>query len=211
MDMFEQFVSWLQTLSPVGVLMLVFFIAWLENIFPPSPSDVLLVFAGTLIGVGTIGFFPALISATLGSTLGFMTAYIAGRYFEQSVVSGSLGRFLPVTVIHKVEGLFQKYGYGVIVANRFLSGTRAVVSFAAGMSKMNLGITTLLCTLSALVWNVLLLLLGKSFGNNWRRVGDYLAAYGKIVTVIIVIVIAALAVRYWRQRATQKSAQSSEG
>jgi membrane protein DedA with SNARE-associated domain len=205
MDLLEQFVGWLQTLSPMGVLALIFFIAWLENVFPPSPSDVVLVFAGTLIGVGTISFFPALIAATLGSTLGFLTAYIAGRYFEQRIVSGSFGRFLPVAVIHKVEGLFQKYGYGVIIANRFLSGTRAVVSFAAGMSKMNPGITTLLCALSALAWNVLLLLLGKSFGDNWRKVGDYLATYGKAVTVIIVVIAIALSLRYWRQKSHQKT------
>ncbi len=200
MSWLEQLIAWLQQLSPPGVLLLVFAVAYIENIFPPSPSDVLLVFAGTLVGVGTVGFFPVLLVATLGSTLGFVTAYLAGRFFERHIVEGRFSRLLPVTAIHQVESLFQRYGYGVIIANRFLSGTRAVVSFAAGMSKMNLPITTALCAISAMVWNVALLLLGKSFGDNWRRVADYLALYGKIVTVVIIIGLAILAWRYWRQR-----------
>lgn len=209
MSGFEQLVELLQQLPPLGVLALVFFIAYVENVFPPSPSDVLLVFAGTLVGVGTVGFLPMLVSSTLGSTLGFMTAYIAGRYFKHQVVAGRFSRFLPVNAIQQVEKLFQRYGYGVIIVNRFLSGTRAVVSFAAGMSRMNLLMTTGLSAISAAIWNIILILLGKSFGSNWRRVSDYLVLYGKIVTVVVVIGLALLAWRYWRQR--KRPVQNYEG
>src|SRR5215510_15434474 len=92
MDFLARAISWLQSLPPLGVLALMFFIAYIENIFPPSPSDVILVFAGTLIGIGVVGFAPALVVATLGSTLGFMTAYVLGRYFEQHFVSGRYHR-----------------------------------------------------------------------------------------------------------------------
>ncbi len=204
----DQAISWLQQLPPAGVLALMFFIAYIENIFPPSPSDVLLVFAGTLIGVGTIGFAPALISATLGSTLGFMTAYVLGRYFEQHIVSGRFSRYLPANAIHQVERLFKRFGYGVIVANRFLAGTRAIVSFFAGMSKMNLTVTTLLSAVSAAVWNSLLLYLGIIFANNWRVAAEYLALYSKVVSVIVV---AALVIFLWwffrkRRNATNTAA-----
>jgi membrane protein DedA with SNARE-associated domain len=203
----EQLVNLLQQLPPLGVLALVFLIAYLENVFPPSPSDVLLVFAGTLVGVGAVGFAPMLIASTLGSTLGFMTAYLAGRYFERHVVEGRFSRFLPVNTIHQVENLFLRYGYSVIVANRFLSGTRAVVSFAAGMSQMNLTVTTALCAVSALAWNTILLILGRSFGSNWQKVAEYLLLYSKIVTIVIVIGLGIFVWRLWRQRrsAIQKS------
>ena len=72
MDVVEKTIFWLQQLSPFGVMVAIFLIAYVENIFPPSPSDVLLVFAGTLIGIGTVGFVPSLLVATLGSTLGFV-------------------------------------------------------------------------------------------------------------------------------------------
>src|SRR5262245_54902167 len=151
MDFMEQAISWLQSLPPVGVLAMMFLIAYIENIFPPSPSDAALVFAGTLIGIGVIGFAPALTAATLGSVLGFMTAYILGRYFEQCFVSGRYHRFLPVNAIHQVERLFNRFGYGVIVANRFLAGTREFVSFFVRMSKFNLLYTALISVVSALL------------------------------------------------------------
>src|SRR5215510_4658219 len=170
MDFMEQAISWLQTLPPVGVLAVMFLIAYIENIFPPSPSDAALVFAGTLIGIGVIGFAPALTMATLGSVSGFMTAYVLGRYFEQHFISGRYHRYLPVNAIHQVERLFNRFGYGVIVANRFLAGTRAIVSFFAGMSRLDLLKTTVLCAISATAWNALLLYAGMIFGSNWRRV-----------------------------------------
>ena len=190
LGMLEQGIGWLQQAPPWGVLLIMFFIAYIENIFPPSPSDLLLVFAGTMIGFGTVDLLPALLMATLGSTTGFVSAYLIGRYFEGHIVSGRLGRFLPANAIHKVEGLFRRFGYGVIIANRFLAGTRAIVSFFAGMSRMNLGLTTLLCAISAAVWNLLLLSLGRFFAGNWRVVGRYLQLYSLLVTVIVALLAA---------------------
>jgi membrane protein DedA with SNARE-associated domain len=200
MGFVEHGINWLQTLSPVGVLALMFFIAYIENIVPPAPSDVLLIFAGTLIGIGTVGFFPSLLVSTLGSVTGFLTAYFIGRYFQQSVVTGRLSRWLPANTLQTVEGLFQKYGYGVIVANRFLAGTRAIVSFFAGMSRLNLPVTTTLCAVSALAWNAMLLYLGKIFAGNWRAAAGYLETYSKVATVIVVGLIAFFLWRYFRNR-----------
>lgn len=190
MDWVERFITLLQQTPPLGALGLMFLIAYIENIFPPSPSDVLLVFCGTLIGIGTVGFFPSLLASTLGSTLGFMTAYAAGRYFEQHIVEGRFSRYLPMNAIAQVERWFQRFGYGVIVANRFLAGTRAVVSFFAGMSRMNFAVTTVLCTVSAMAWNAMLLYFGLALGSNWRRAIDYLTLYSKVATIVVVVIIA---------------------
>src|SRR5499425_1754040 len=211
MDFMEQAFLWLKTLSPVVVLAMVFLIAYIENIFPPSPSDMLLVVAGTLIGGGKISFAPALTMATLGSVLGFMTAYVFGRYFEQRFVSGRYHRYLPVNSIHQVERLFNRFGYGVVVANRFLAGTRAIVSFFAGMSKMNLTATTLLSALSAAAWNAILLYLGVVFANNWRVGAQYLALYSKVATVVFgVAVIVFLWRGFWKRRKIADSQSSND-
>ena len=200
MGMLEEGIRWMQQAPPWGVLLLMFFIAYIENVFPPSPSDVLLVFAGTMIGVGTVGFTTSLLVATAGSTAGFVSAYLLGRYFEGHVVSGRFSRFLPANAIHQVEGLFQRYGYGVIVANRFLAGTRAIVSFFAGMSRMNLLKTTVLCAISAAVWNAMLLYLGKLFAGNWRTVAEYLQVYSVVVTAIVGVALAVYLWFYFRRR-----------
>ncbi|MDQ3012095.1 MAG: DedA family protein [Acidobacteriota bacterium] len=200
MDILQQANTWLQQLPPAGVLGLMFLIAYVENIFPPSPSDVLLVFAGTLIGLGTIGFPSSLFFSTLGSTLGFMTAYGLGRYFEGHIVEGRFGRYLPVSTIARAEQMFQRFGYGVIIANRFLAGTRAIVSFAAGMSRMNLPMTTAMSAVGAALWNAILLSLGMIFGKNWQRAREYLSIYSTVVTVIVIVVAGIYAWRYFRNR-----------
>jgi membrane protein DedA with SNARE-associated domain len=199
MEFVEQLINWLQGLPPAGVLAFMFFVAYIENLFPPSPSDVLIVFAGTLIGIGTVGFAPALLITTLGSTTGFMSAYLLGRYFD-GFVHGRLSRFLPVNAINQVESLFQRYGYGVIIANRFLAGTRAIVSFFAGMSRMNLPVTTALCTASAAVWNTILLYLGLVFANNWRQAAAYLETYSKVATVVVATALIVFLLVFFRRR-----------
>lgn len=203
MGFIEQGINWLQQLPPEGVLALMFFLAFIENVFPPSPSDVLLVFAGTLIGIGTIDFTSALIVSTFGSACGFALAYVIGRYFQEHIVTGRLSRYLPLTAIAQVEKLFQRFGYGVIIVNRFLAGTRAIVSFVAGMSKMNLPMTTLLCALSAAAWNAILLYLGMVFGKNWQKVGEYLSIYSTVVTVIVLVVLGVFGWRYLKNRRAQ--------
>src|SRR5262249_56717476 len=109
MDFIEQLITWLQQLQPAGVLAFMFVVAYIENLFPPSPSDVLIVFAGTLIGIGTVGFTSSLVITTLGSTTGFMTAYLLGRYFDR-IAHSKLSRFIPINALNQVEGLFQRYG-----------------------------------------------------------------------------------------------------
>ena len=106
MDSMEQAISWLQTLPPFGVLAVMFLIAYIENIFPPSPSDAALVFAGTLIGIGVIGFAPALIVATVGQRVGVYDGVRSGALLRAAFCSGRYHRYLPVNAIHQVERLF---------------------------------------------------------------------------------------------------------
>ncbi len=195
--MLETTIHFLQSLNPIWVYCIIFAIAYIENIFPPSPSDMVIVFGGSLIGIGTIGFFPALFITTLGSTLGFMTMYKIGEWTGVSVIEKRKFKFLPIESIHKVEKWFQKYGYWLIVVNRFLSGTRAVVSFFAGVSQLNLLITTILCFFSALVWNGILLYAGTLLGNNWENIETYFSTYSTTVTIIIILIIVVWLVRYF--------------
>ena len=98
----------------------------------------------------------------------------------------------------------------MIVANRFLSGTRAVVSFFAGMSKMNLPLTTALCGVSAGVWNTILLYLGVVFGKNWRRGAEYIETYSKIVTVLLFLAIGVGTYVYFRRRKNRNLEKSED-
>lgn len=199
--MLDYAVHFIQGLPPLGVLLFVCFITFLENIFPPSPSDTILVFCGTLIGLGTVGFAPMLGLATLGSVLGFLVMYWVGQRYGTHIIESKRFDFLPVESIHRAEAWFRHYGYWVIIANRFLSGTRAVISMVAGISEMKLSTTTLLSAASAAVWNAILLGAGALLGKNWLRMDEYLQLYGKILLVVIAVMGAGFwGYKIWKKR-----------
>jgi membrane protein DedA with SNARE-associated domain len=192
----EDIIVWMQSLSPLLVYALVFAIAFIENVFPPSPSDTIIVFGGSLVGIGHTGFHETLLAATLGSTLGFMTMYQIGKWFGARILEQGKVKFIPASSVQTVGEWFRKYGYWLIIGNRFLSGTRAVVSFFAGMSKLNLAYTTALCFLSALAWNGLLVTAGFYLGKNWERIGFYLSTYSQVVTGILIVGAVVLIARF---------------
>jgi membrane protein DedA with SNARE-associated domain len=201
-----QYLHQLQLLDPVVILFLMFGIAFIENLFPPAPSDVLIVFGGSLVGMGIVGLPESLLFATAGSTLGFVAMYKIGDWFGVHILESGKLSFIPVDSVKKAESWFLKYGYWVIVANRFLAGTRAVVAFFAGMSELNLWKTTLLSCLSALVWNSFLIASGYYLGQNWEVIEYYILAYSRVVTIVIVAVVLVLVARYyWKKRRNRRA------
>jgi len=201
--MFEDILTKIATFPPFWIYITLFFFAFVENVFPPSPSDVLLVVGGTLIGTGAISFILALAIATLGSITGFMLMFYIGSTVDKKLIHSGRFKHIPVDSIEKVEKWFRKYGYFIIVANRFMPGTRAVISFFAGMSNLEPKKTTLLCFVSALVWNAIMLYLGFIFGNNVSKVDEYLTTYTNIVIAVTVAVILFFIVRMFiRKRKT---------
>ena len=195
--MFEDILTQISTFSPIWIYLTLFFFAFVENVFPPSPSDVVLVVGGSLVGTGAIGFIFALIFATLGSITGFMLMFYIGSTVDRKVIQSGRFKFIPINTIDKVETWFRKYGYFVIVANRFMPGTRAVISFFAGISNLEPKKTIILCFVSALVWNAVMLYLGFIFGDNVEKVDQYLTTYSNIVIAVTVIVILFFVIRFF--------------
>ncbi len=183
----EEIFQFLSTIDPLYVYGLVLGLALVENLFPPAPSDVMIVAAGSLIGMGQVGFVETLLSATAGSTIGFLIMYKIGDWFGDHILEKGKIKFLPVESVYKVERWFKKYGYTIIVLNRFLTGTRAVVSFFAGVSELKIIPTTLLCFVSALLWNAILVLGGMYLGQNWDRITFYLTTYSQAVTALVIV------------------------
>jgi len=191
----DSIISFLTGIDVVYVYTAVFLISYIENIFPPFPSDVIVVFAGSLVAMEAGNAVVTVFLATTGSTLGFMSMYWIGDQTGDKWLETGKIKFISIDLLHKAESWFQKYGYWVVIANRFLAGTRAVVSFCAGMSEMKLAPTTALSAVSAMLWNSLLVYLGVLLGSNWREIGEYLSTYSKIASILIAVVILVFVIR----------------
>ena len=194
--MFESILTQISDFTPIWIYLTIFFFAYIENLFPPSPSDIVVVIGGSLVGTGTISFIPLFFSATLGSLTGFLTAFIIGWQFDKKLVHSGKIKFINIQSVDKVETAFRKWGYYLIVANRFLPGTRAVISFFAGMSRLNVNKTSLLSLVSAAIWNAFLIYLGITFGNNVDVIDRYLNTYSNIVLIITGVVILFFVVKF---------------
>ncbi|MFA6571703.1 MAG: DedA family protein [Bacteroidota bacterium] len=202
--MLESIINYLSNMPWGWVLFFAFLIPLIENLFPPAPCDSLLVFIGTLVGINVVGFIPVLLAATLGSTAGFLIMFFVGRYFGVRVVNSRKIKFITPESLKKPRAWLNKYGYFLIIANRFLTGTRAVISFLAGLSNLRFSITSILSALSALIWNCILIYAGVLLGNNWRVADYYLNLYGRIITPIVIIIIIVLVFLWLNNRRKEK-------
>lgn len=202
--MFESILNEISSFPPVWIYVTLFLFAFVENVFPPSPSDFVVVVGGSLIATGTIDFIPTLILTTLGTVIGFMVLFYIGSTVDKKVIHAGKFKFIPVDAIDKVEIWFKKYGYGIILANRFMPGTRAVISFFAGLSHLNIKKTIIFSTISAFAWNALILYLGYIFGDNVELVDQYLTTYTNIVIGITVVVALFFIIRFYLRKKKSK-------
>ncbi|MCH8171496.1 MAG: DedA family protein, partial [Bacteroidetes bacterium] len=187
--MIENILSVISDLTPFWIYIALFFFAYIENVFPPSPSDLVVVIGGSLIAANSIHFIPTLLITTIGSVLGFMTLYFIGSKLDRKVIKAGKLKFIPTEGLDKAELWFNRYGYFIIFANRFLPGTRSVISFFAGLSELNVKKTIILATCSTLIWNTIIIYLGIIFGNNIKIVDKYLSTYSNIILTVTIIVV----------------------
>jgi membrane protein DedA with SNARE-associated domain len=189
--------------------MTLFFFSFIENVFPPSPSDVVVIFGASLISGGdqNIGFIPVLLITSLGSSAGFMLMYYVGMTLGEKAIRHKKLKFISPESIAKTDEWFKKYGYKLIVFNRFMPGTRSVISFFAGFSELDAKKTFIYSTISAFAWNAIIIWLGVLLGNNIEAIDKYLSIYSNAVIGLTLLVVLVILVR---QILLKKKRQKSE-
>lgn len=209
-DFTSLLVEWIQQLHPLSIYTVFFAIAYLENIMPPIPGDVLVAFGGYMAAEGIIHIWPIYLLTTVASVIGFMSMYGIGYYGGYQLrinPSGPIRWLLYVVDEHYIEKArrwMNRWGQGVVLANRFLAGTRSVISLTAGISHTPVYKTVVSSTLSSMAWNAILLGFGWFVHQNWQVIGYYLSVYSRIILAMLVLIILLRwgYVRYWRGRRT---------
>ncbi len=204
-NMVEDILKHISELTPFWIYVALFLFSFVENVFPPSPSDLVVVIGGSLIAESTIHFIPTLILTTVGSVIGFMTLFLIGGQFDKKLIKKGKVKFISIESIDKVDSWFNKYGYYIILSNRFLPGTRSVISFFAGLSKLSFKKTIALASISAIVWNSIIIYLGMVFGYNIEKVDYFISTYNNVAIILTGLVIVFFVVRYFIQRRKNKS------
>jgi membrane protein DedA with SNARE-associated domain len=203
MDWFTGFFDWMGALPPLWAYLTLFAVAYGENIVPPIPGDMVVVFGGYLAGIGKLNLLACIGLSTVGGAVGFMTMYAIGYRVGKAVTTSDRYSWLPQSGFEKARRWMNRYGYGVVAANRFLSGARSVISLTVGMAEMSPWKTAWWCTFSSAVWCALITYAGFTVGENWEIIAVYLRAYGRIVIGLLLFGGLAYALYRYRDRIFQ--------
>lgn len=201
----QDLIQWIGGLPPLSIYLVFFFIAYVENIVPPIPGDVLVAFGGYLAAESVIDITPVFILTTAASVMGFMNVYWLGSHWGAQIQEQKeqfwLMRFIPLKYMNKVRSWMGRWGLGVVMANRFLAGTRSVISLTAGISHTPVMSTIISSTISSILWNGILLGFGWIVHENWQVIGNYLSIYGWIILGLILgFILIRLAIRLYRNK-----------
>ncbi len=178
----------------VGVFLLMF----LETVFPPIPSEVIMPVAGMRAASGPLGLAGVIASGTAGAMTGNLFWYLLARVIGMERFHPFInrhGRWLTLDWddVQKAERLFGRYGAAVVGIGRVLPTVRSVVSIPAGLLHMRLKGFLIWSTVGTALWSAGLAIAGWALGRRFTDIEKYV---GPLSTAII----GAIVLTYlWRQ------------
>lgn len=193
--MSDQLAQWIPSvmtsLGYFGIGLLMF----LENLFPPIPSELIMPLAGFTIAQGKMGFVQAIAAGVIGTVLGAYPWYFAGSYFGEARLrrwADRYGKWLAISGkdIDTAQGWFRRYQERAVFFCRLVPGVRTLISLPAGMNRMPLLLFTLYSTLGTLLWVTFLTVLGYALAEQYQLVDEWLGPVSKIVLVSLVVFFA---------------------
>lgn len=177
----------------------IFFLMTLESMCFPIPSEAVVTFAGTLVGMGgslsimgdpLLGVLAVTIVSTLGCTFGSVIAYYIGLKGGRPFIL-RYGRYVLLNENHLdyTEKWFCKYGNWAVFGSRLLPVVRTFISLPAGMAKMDFKNFVILSTIGSFIWCLALAYLGLILGQHWDVVMDFFGQLDILIVVAAVIVL----------------------
>lgn len=188
----------------------VFFLILIENVFPPIPSEVILLFSGFFSSYTSLSVFYMILASTLGSFLGAIILYYIGKIFNKErlkkIVNGRLGKilFLKENDIDKADEWFDNKGNKSVFFCRFVPIVRSLISIPAGMSEMPMGKFIIYTICGSMIWNTVLICLGYKLGDNWEYVLTILDKYQMVVIIILIIILGYVIIKFYRKKRKSK-------
>lgn len=186
----ELILSIMNQFGYIGVLLLIA----IENVFPPIPSEVILLFGGFMTTYTELNVIGMILFSTLGSLIGAIVLYYIGKILNKErlkkIVSGKVGKILRLKNedIEKADHWFDTKGNKTVFFCRFIPIVRSLISIPAGMSEMPMLKFLIYTTFGSLIWNTVLVVIGNRVGENWTSILDILDKYSHIVLVLLIII-----------------------
>ena len=199
-------VDLMSALGPSGVAIAIF----LENLWPPIPSEIILPLAGFTAAQGGFTIVEAVAFATAGSLLGAWLLYGLGRVFghERLVAIAERMPLVRADDIDRTTAWFRRHGGKAVFFGRMLPVFRSLISIPAGLEKMRFWLFSLLTLLGSAIWNTVFIGLGFVLGESWDVIGPWADSLQYLVLAVVAAVILVWVIRRIREDRARKRASS---
>ncbi|MFH1934561.1 MAG: DedA family protein [Pseudomonadota bacterium] len=199
MTYLDRFLDSLNSLPDVLIYFFLGLGAFVENVFPPIPGDTITAFGAFLVGTKRLHFFGVYFATTLGSLAGFMSLFWVGSLLGRRFFIERDYWFFKAEDIIRAEKWFRKYGYFLVLLNRFFPGIRSVISITGGISKLKASKVAWLALISSCAWNLIWIAFGYMLGNNWETARDkmsyFLVRYNFAILILLGLVVVCFVVK----------------
>lgn len=182
------------------------FLMFLETIFPPIPSEVIMPVAGVAAARGQMALPWVIASGTAGAMLGNIVWYLAARalgIIRLKPIIEKHGRWLTMNwhEVERAERWFRSSGTFFVFLGRMLPTVRSLVSVPAGLLKMRFKTFLIASTVGTAGWTAMLAYAGFKLRENFSDIDEWL---GPISNAILLTLAAGYLWRLWTYRAPEK-------
>lgn len=179
--------SMVENYGAFGVALLMF----LENVFPPIPSEVIMPLAG-FSAARHGGLVAIIIAGSIGSLLGLSVWYVAARLFGEERLKRLAerhGRWLTIEPkeIDKAKDWFGRWGGWAVLVGRLVPTVRTLISVPAGLARMNPATFLLFSAIGTTAWTAALALVGAALGQRYELVEGWINPVANVVLAGIVL------------------------
>ncbi|CEG12368.1 Uncharacterized membrane protein YngC [groundwater metagenome] len=163
----------------------------MESTTFPIPSEAVMPFAGFLVYDGKLNMLAAILAGAIGSVIGAVFSYYVGKFFGRIFIL-KYGRYVFISEKHLnvTENFFQKHGEKTVFIARFIPVVRHLISFPAGIARMDIKKFSLYTFVGSFIWCGILVYLGYILNQNWSMIEQYTSIldYVFILGVIILVI-----------------------
>lgn len=200
-DALDRLLDWLGAAPPLAVYVVLGLAAAVENIVPPVPADVVVLFGGLLAGRGTADPWLVFLAVWLCNVAGALLVYYAGMRFGPGFFSGRIGQLiLHPGQVQRMSEFYQRFGVGVVFVIRFLPMFRAVVPVFAGVSRIGFWRTAPPLVAASALWYGALVYVGAAAGRNWEQLMETFRSVGVWFWGVALVAAAGVAWWWWKSR-----------
>lgn len=197
--MTDWIVSLINTLGYPGIVLAMF----LENVFPPIPSELIMPLAGFASTRGDLSLGGVIFAGTLGSVLGALPLYWIGFALGKPRLVRLAQRYgrrlmLREADVERADAWFARRGPLTVLFLRLVPGVRSLISIPAGVARMRLPLFMLLTTLGTAMWSALLAIAGFLLGEQYVAVERVVGSLGPYVLGAVLLGAATFFLARWR-------------